>query len=417
MDRPPPESPNASVVVGRPQMTVEPGRTISDKYRVEKEIGRGGYGIVVRALHLALDQKVAIKILTPGDGSEKEWAEDSARFRREAQATATLKSEHIVRILDVDRLETPHVAGGCPYMVMEYLEGDTLHNVFHTRGPLSVTESVDTMVQVLAALGEAHAAGIVHRDLKPANIYLTRGHGGAPVAKVLDFGVSKMAAATFSGSSGGGPITKTGAVIGTVAYMAPEQMLDAKRVDARADLWSAGLILYEILTKELPFGKENAPTLVTSILTKPPIPLTAIRPDIPPRLEAVIMRALQKPADARYPTAAAMAAALAEFASPQARTALDAVRSYGPPRGAAAPAEKGRPRLPSAPEKKKMSPAMWVAFAGAAATVALLGMSIGVLLATPEPPRPRSPASASASPSASASASVGGTSAVPSAGR
>ena len=411
MERPPtgdpPPAKGATVVVGKPQLQFEPGRVIADKYRVEKEIGRGGYGVVVRALHLTLNQQVAIKILTPGDGSEKEWAEDSARFRREAQATALLKSEHIVRILDVDTTPTPHVPAGVPYMVMEYLEGDTLHNQFHIRGPLSVTESVDTMVQVLSALGEAHAAGIVHRDLKPANIYLTTGHGGVPVAKVLDFGGSKMAAGTITGSSGNGPITKTGAVIGTVAYMAPEQMLDAKRVDARADLWSAGLILYEILTKELPFGKENAPNLVTSILTKPPTPLTSIRPDIPAKLEAVIARALQKPPDARYPTAAAMANALAEFASPQARTALDAVRRVGPPRGSAAPAEKARPRLPNAPAKKKMSPAMWVAFAGAAATVALLGMSVGVLLATPKPAKPR--IAPSAHPSASTSAGPGST--------
>jgi len=415
MERPPngdpPPAKGATVVVGKPQLQFEPGRVIADKYRVEKEIGRGGYGIVVRALHLTLNQKVAIKILTPGDGSEKEWAEDSARFRREAQATALLKSEHIVRILDVDVAPAPHIRAGVPYMVMEYLEGDTLHNQFHIRGPLSVTESVDTMVQVLSALGEAHAAGIVHRDLKPANIYLTTGHGGAPVAKVLDFGVSKMAPGTITGSSSGGPITKTGAVIGTIAYMAPEQMLDAKRVDARADLWSAGLILYEILTKELPFGKENAPNLVTSILTKPPTPLTSLRPDIPPKLEVVINRALQKPPDARYATAAALANALAEFASPSARTALDAVRRCGPPRGSAAPAEKARPRLPAAPAKKKMSPAMWVAFAGAAATVALLGMSIGVLLATPKPAKPRIAPSASASglptSSASASASTG----------
>lgn len=391
------------VVVGKPQLSLKPGTVIAEKYRVEKELGRGGYGVVVRAVHLTLGQKVAIKVLTPSEGGDsKEWAEDAGRFRREAQATATLKSEHIVRILDVDALES-----GSPYMVMEYLEGDTLHNVFHTRGPLPIAESVDIVIQILAALAEAHAAGIVHRDLKPANVFLTKGAGGALVAKVLDFGVSKFTAATITGNSNG-PITKTGAVIGTVAYMAPEQMMDAKRVDARADLWSAGTILYEILSKELPFGKENAPTLVTSILTKAPTPLGTVRPDVPPKLEATILRALQKPPDARFGSAASMAAALSEHASPDARTALDAIRRAGPPRGPAAPPEKGRPRLPKS-KKKGMTPAMWVALIAAVATVALLGMSLGVLVATPEPAKSRVAPKADASSSASAAGTGTGT--------
>ena len=225
------------------------------------------------------------------------WKEDAARFKREAQATAALRSEHVVRILDVDFLPS-----GSPYMVMEYLEGETLHVTIHTRGPLSVDEAVDHVVQVLAALGEAHAAGIVHRDLKPANVFITHGAGGTMVAKVLDFGVSKIAA--HSGIGGGSaarrrlgasqPITKTGAVIGTVAYMAPEQMLDAKRVDARADLWSVGIMLFELLTKKTPFGAASIPNIVTPMLTKPPTSLSALRPDLPPKLEKVVMRCLEK---------------------------------------------------------------------------------------------------------------------------
>ena len=228
------------VIVGRPQHAVRPGSMIADKYRVERELGRGGFGIVVSAIHLQLDQRVAIKILTAGEGGEAEWQEDAARFRREGQATAALRSEHVVRILDVDVLES-----GNPYMVMEYLEGETLHALLHTREPLPVAEAVDHVVQVLAALGEAHAAGIVHRDLKPANVFVTRGAGDTPVVKVLDFGVSKVGAHSAIDRVTGAPppITKTGALIGTVAYMAPEQMLDAKRVDARADLWSVAIIL------------------------------------------------------------------------------------------------------------------------------------------------------------------------------
>lgn len=329
------------VVVGRSQKAVRPGMVIADKYRVQKELGRGGFGVVVRAVHLAMDQIVAIKILTVGEGGEAEWKEDAARFKREAQATAALRSEYVVRMLDADFLED-----GSPYMVMEYLEGETLHHAIHTRGPLPIAEAVDHVVQVLAALGEAHAAGIVHRDLKPANVLITSGAGGTPVAKVLDFGVSKIASYSVIGSvTAASPLTRTGAVIGTIAYMAPEQMIDAKRVDARADLWSVGVLLYELLTKQTPFGPVNNAMLVTQMLTKPPIPISSLRPDIPPKLEKIVMRCLEKTPDRRYATAGKVAAALAEMTTRRARPALESLRRTGRPTAAAAPIEKGAPAL------------------------------------------------------------------------
>jgi serine/threonine-protein kinase len=347
---------------------------IAEKYRVERELGRGGFGVVVQARHLAIDQLVAIKVLTPSE--EGGWQEDSARFKREAQATAALRSEHVVRILDADFLED-----GSPYTVMEYLEGETLHHTIHTRSPLSVEEAVDHVIQVLAALGEAHGAGIVHRDLKPANVLITRGAGGTMVAKVLDFGVSKIGAHSGLGtvSAVSQPITKTGAVIGTIAYMAPEQIVDAKRVDARADLWSVGILLYELLTKQTPFGPATNPTIVTTMLTKPPMPLAALRPGLPPKLERVIMRCLDKLPQNRPATASAAAAALAPFASLRARAALEALRRAPRPTGAAAPIEKGAPRGPNAPRRSNATLA--VAIVGAVVTVALLGLAVGVLLA------------------------------------
>ncbi|MDB4943832.1 MAG: Protein kinase, partial [Labilithrix sp.] len=151
-----------------------PGSVIGGKYRIERELGRGGFGVVVSAVHLTLDQRVAIKVLTTVEGTgTAEWREDLARFRREARATAALRSEHVVRVLDVDVLPA-----GNPYLVMEYLEGHTLHHVLHTRPSIPVGEAVDHVVQVLDALAEAHAAGIVHRDMKPANVFLTEGPGG-----------------------------------------------------------------------------------------------------------------------------------------------------------------------------------------------------------------------------------------------
>lgn len=367
--------PEGSVVVGRTLEAVKPGRMIAGKYRVERELGRGGFGVVVQARHLAIDQVVAIKVLTPAEDGG--WKEDAARFKREAQATAALRSEHVVRILDVDSLED-----GSPYMVMDFLEGETLHHTIHTRGPLVAEEAVDHVIEVLAALGEAHGAGIVHRDLKPANVFVTRGAGGTMVAKVLDFGVSKIGAHSGlgAGSQGAQPITKTGAVIGTVAYMAPEQMLDAKRVDARADLFSVGIILYELLTKQTPFGPQTSPTIVTTMLTKPPTPLSALRPDLPPKLERVVMRCLEKQPENRPATAALVAAALAPFASMRARAALEALRRAPRPTGAAAPPEKGGPRHLVGARRSRAT--LTIAILGAVVTVGLLGLAVGILLAS-----------------------------------
>jgi len=338
-DRPPDaaaRTPGASS--SRPgALSVKRGSVIGDKYRVVAELGRGGFGIVVRALHLTLDQVVAIKILLPGEGGDAEWQEDAARFHREGRATAALQSEHVVRILDVDVLPD-----GSPYMVMEHLEGVTLHDAIHTRAMI-VLEVVDHAIEVCAALGAAHAAGIVHRDLKPANVFITHGPGGAPVVKVLDFGVSKVAGGTVSA------MTRTGAVLGTVAYMAPEQLLDAKRVDARADLWSVGVILYEALSRKLPFGAVNAPGLVDAIMKAAPAPLSSHRPDVDPAFEAVVMRCLSRDPAARFATASELAAALAPFASTRSRTALEALRFTGPPRGAASPAQAPGKRAGSGP--------------------------------------------------------------------
>ncbi|MBX3211466.1 MAG: serine/threonine protein kinase [Labilithrix sp.] len=351
---------HAALVTVRAPPNVKPGTMIGEKYRVEREIGRGGFGVVVRAMHLTLDQRVAIKVLTEGEGTtDLEWAEDAARFRREAKATAALRSEHVVRVLDVDVLES-----GYPYIVMEYLEGKTLHDLTYTApAPLPVEDVVDYGIQVLAALADAHAAGIVHRDLKPANVFLSTGIGGAPLVKVLDFGVSKMLAASSQ------RLTRTGAVVGTLAYMAPEQMLDAKRVDGRADLWSLALVLYEALARAHPFGAHTAgPKVVTSILTEPIPPIRSYRADVPPALEAALLRMLEKPADLRFGSAIEAAAALAPFSSPRSRPVLDEIRRAAPPSGHAAPgfvSARGAPpststsapgRATSAARGKPMSP-------------------------------------------------------------
>lgn len=345
-----PARPGETVV--RPPPNTKVGAMIGDKYRIEREIGRGGFGVVVRAMHLQLDQRVAIKVLTESEGStEQEWNEDAARFRREAKATAALRSEHVVRVLDVDVLEH-----GYPYIVMEYLEGKTLHEqIYGTQSGMPVTDAVDVMIQVLAAVADAHAVGIVHRDLKPANVFLTRGPSAIPFVKVLDFGVSKMLNAHSQ------RLTRTGSVVGTVAYMPPEQMLDARTVDGRGDLWSIGLILYEALARSHPFGPATSgPKVISAILKDPLTPISKVRPDVPPGLEAVVSKLLEKQADRRYQTAAEVGVALAPFASAAVRPVLDEINRAPPPSGAALSVPVLSDRSippPSAPSSTRKVPA------------------------------------------------------------
>jgi serine/threonine protein kinase len=401
MQTPPPNIGPIVSVPARPSVDVKPGMVIGGKYRVEREIGRGGFGLVVRAVHLQLHQPVAIKILTEGEGNDVDWNQDAARFSREAKATAALRGEHVVRILDVDALES-----GAPYIVMEYLEGQTLHHATHSRGPLSLREVVDIGVQMCAALAEAHGAGIVHRDLKPANVFLAKTPTAGTVAKVLDFGVSKM-----GGSGNSHALTRTGAVIGTVAYMAPEQMLDAKRVDGRADLWSVGQIMYEALTKQLPFGPQAAPTLVNSILTKPAIPITTLRPDLPPQLDAVLMRCFEKEAERRFQTASELGMALAELGSPASRPAVEYLFRAPPPSGAAAPGPNPPSRIsrhtnPVPIQVAKPASMLPLIAVFAIGTVVLGLVALVVFMKHDAPPRPSSPPAVSFPPAPPIPASV-----------
>lgn len=349
-----------------PPVILKPGAVLKDKYRLEQELGRGGFGIVFRAVHLTLDQRVAIKVLTESVGLA-EWGADVERFRREAQATAALRSPHVVRILDVDVLDD-----GRPFMVMEHLEGETLHVAAHRRGPLVPAEAVDIALEVLAALAEAHAVGIVHRDLKPANVFLTRAGRASNLTKVLDFGVSKTSMAAPDG------LTKTGAVLGTVAYMAPEQLRDAKRVDGRADLWAVGHMLYESLSKQTPFGPVLSPAVVTAILSNAPISLDVARPGLPPRLVAEVMRCLEKDPARRRPTVRELAERLVEHGSSRSRVALEAIRRSGPPTGAAAPSEAARRAAQSSPRSRLAHSRSRALLAVA---LVVLGAAVGAALA------------------------------------
>jgi serine/threonine-protein kinase len=269
-----------------------PGSVVAEKYLIEHALGEGGLGLVVKARHLQLDAPVAIKHIRPSDMSRPGIVE---RFLREARLAAKITNEHAVKVQDVDTL-----ASGVPYMVMEFLEGRDLAQLV-LESPLSVDRAIDYVLQACEALAEAHAAGIVHRDLKPSNLFLAQRPGGTSLVKVLDFGISRRANDRET------RVTRIDESIGTPEFMSPEQLQAARDVDARADIWALGVVLYELMSGKLPFEGETLPQLCASILTKPHVPLSAVHPDATPELEAVVSRCLEKDRAKRYQNIAELA--------------------------------------------------------------------------------------------------------------
>jgi serine/threonine protein kinase len=302
---------------------VEEHEVLAGKYRVERRLGRGGMGVVVSAHHLQLDERVAIKLMLP---EVTQNGEAVARFMREARAAAKIKSEHVCRVSDVGVLD-----GGQPYMVLEYLVGEDLGAIVASAGRLPVADAVEYVLQACEAIAEAHALGIVHRDLKPSNLYLTHRVDGTPVVKVLDFGISKVSppAGDSSGSPGSsdGAMTRTAALMGSPLYMSPEQMTSSRDVDARSDIWSLGVILYELLSGVPPFQAVSLPQVCALILQGDYPPLRSRTADVPEAVSAVIARCLAKDRSERFASVAELAAALTDFAPPRARVSLDRIRA------------------------------------------------------------------------------------------
>ena len=290
-------------------MELTPGTVLLGKYRVDDQLGIGGMARVVRATHLFLQQAVAIKVLLP------EMVENDstvARFLREAQATVKLRSEHIARVQDVGTFED-----GTPFMVMEYLDGNDLNQILRHHGPQSPSVVVDLMLQACEGICEAHANGIVHRDIKPSNFFITRRPDGSMLLKILDFGISKAPV-------GYDDLTGSQAVLGTPTYMAPEQMKSGKSADPRSDIWSLGVVMYQLLNGRPPFVGETYAELILKVGGEAPTPMHVA---LPAGLGEIIYRCLEKSPSARFQDAAELARSLAPFATDPTMGAQSALRA------------------------------------------------------------------------------------------
>jgi serine/threonine-protein kinase len=346
------------------------GNVLNGKYRIGHQLGAGGMGAVYAARHVELGTKLAIKVLLP------ELLDDAgavARFRREARAAAKIADDNVVRILDVGQ-----IACGAPYIVMEFLEGQDGEVYRAQHAPLAIGQIVDFVLQACSAVAAAHALGIVHRDLKPANLFFVARPDRAPLVKVLDFGLSKVVSVDNKESG----LTKSGSVFGSPSYSSPEQWRDAKHVDRRSDIWSLGVILYELLTGTLPFTGDSVGIIAVNVFGHAPRLLHELREDVPADLERVVLRCLEKNPGDRFQDVQELVEALRACQR----------RLVGALRRRMTPSSATTQRLPARSIARKRRLVAMGAFALVALlTVAAIGAVLYGRRRTPAPPRLASP--------------------------
>jgi serine/threonine-protein kinase len=266
------------------------GSVVAGKYRVDRVLGRGGMGAVFSATNVTIGKRVALKFLTREAARDKSATE---RFQREAEAAGVIESEHIVHVFDSGTTDD-----GLPFLVMELLTGEDLRTRLQREGMLSVPQAVEITTQVVRGLVRAHAAGIIHRDLKPDNVFLCRRDDGSVLAKIVDFGISKL-----SHGRAAKTLTRRGTVLGTAYYMAPEQAQAAEGVDHRADLYGAGTILFEMLAGRPPHVAPTHEAVLVAICTKDAPDIRTLRRDAPAGLARLLERALARDRNERIASA------------------------------------------------------------------------------------------------------------------
>ena len=278
------------------------GQTVDGKYKVRAILGEGGMGAVFEAEHVAIGRVVAMKVLHPAQATKKVAVK---RFHQEARAAGGIGHPNICEVFDFGTL-----SDGSPYLVMERLKGETLAARIGAEGGLPFLEVIEIVMQVLSGLAAAHERGILHRDIKPENVYLAERPGYPAIAKLLDFGVSKVVVSSGEWDDDT-DLTKTGMVMGTPYYMSPEQARGDRNLDGRVDIYACGVLLYEALTAQRPFVAKNYNTLLVQILQGNAKPPRALRASIPLELEAIVLKAMAKNREDRFQVAAEFSQALA----------------------------------------------------------------------------------------------------------
>jgi hypothetical protein len=288
-----------------PETLIAPGALVGGRWSLGRELGRGAVGVVYEA-HDPGGVRAAVKFLLPEWRAQEEVLE---RFAREARVLMRLDTPHVGRLLDVGNLDA--ALGGVPYLVLEYLEGKDLGEVISASGRVAIPQALRWCADACDGVAQAHEVGVVHRDIKPSNVFLAQTGAPDPVVKVLDFGLA-------AGDPSPENTTKlTGEyVIGSPAYMSPEQMVASSSVDARSDIWSMGAVLYELLTGQVPFSGNTPLEMFAAVMTRPPIPLAdRFEGELPTSVDALVSRCLRKDRAERYPSMRALAGELRAIAA------------------------------------------------------------------------------------------------------